>query len=305
MDDARLVCVVGSLNDDTTLQVVELPRPGETVLAHDRQTSAGGKGANQASAAAALGAQVAMVGAVGADENGRAATEALRVAGVDVSGVRQRPDRPTGQAIVIVDDGGENSIVVSPGANATLTAAEVVDSLNRLKPAYVLVQLEVPVAAVAEAARSIRNNREVVVVLNPAPMPDDPSLVRQLLADVDVVVPNRGELGRMAGHPEPTCREDVDRCVRALNFDGAVIVTMGADGALCWANASDLATDPMHVQGQRVEAVDASGAGDVFCACLVAHLAKGVRLVDAVRQANAAAARSTTHRGARVPPNFR
>lgn len=304
MTDATLVCVVGSLNNDTTLEVVGLPCPGETVLARARRLSPGGKGANQAAAAAALGARVAMVGAVGADEHGRAATEALRSAGVDVSGVRQRVAGATGLAIVVVDDAGENLIVVNPGANATLTAAEVADSLSSLRPAYVLAQLEVPIAAVAEAMRAARAGRKVVVVLNPAPMPDDPSLVQQLLPDVDVVVPNRSELGRMAGHPQPTSHEDVDRCVRALSFRGAVIVTMGADGVLCWADAADRATPPVHVKGERVETIDASGAGDVFCACLVARLAQGSGLIDAVREANAAAARSTTHRGARVPASF-
>lgn len=301
MPDGHLVCVVGSLNDDTTLEVAALPLPGETVLAHGRRTSTGGKGANQAAAAATLGARVAMVGAVGRDENGRAATDALRSSGVDVSGVRQRADAYTGVAVVVVDMHGENSIVVDPGANATLSASEVAASLAELAPAYVLAQLEVPLMTVAEVAHSRGTS---VLVLNPAPMPDDPSPVQRLLADVDILVPNRGELGRLAGRPEPISREEVDQCVRDLAFDGAVVVTMGSGGASCWEHASDLVTPAVHVAGHQVETVDASGAGDVFCACLVAQLAQGSTLVEAVTQANAAAARSTTIRGARVPADF-
>ena len=296
---SRPVCVVGSLNDDITLQVSALPAPGETILtAGRRQQSPGGKGANQAAAAAALGARVAMVGAVGADEPGERSVAALAAVGVDVSGVRRRAHLATGTAVVVVDAEGENTIVVDPGANGTVTPAEVRDSVTSLAPAVVLAQLEVPVDAVAAAVRA---SPGATVVLNPAPMPADPGPVRDLLPHVGVLVPNRGELGRLAGLPEPRTPEAVVDCVRSLDLPGAVVVTLGVDGALCIEGGSE----PVVVPGERVATVDASGAGDVVCGCLAAQLATGVPLVDAVRRANTAAAHSTTNRGARVPVGFR
>jgi ribokinase len=292
------VCVVGSLNDDITLQVSALPAPGETILtAGRRRQFPGGKGANQAAAAAAFGARVAMVGAVGADEPGERSVAALAAVGVDVSGVR-RHDLATGTAVVVVDADGENTIVVDPGANGTLTPAEVRDSVTSLAPAVVLAQLEVPLDAVAAAVRA---SPGATVVLNPAPMPADPGPVRDLLSHVGVLVPNRGELGRLAGRPEPGTPDAVVDCVRSLDLPGAVVVTLGADGALCIEGGSE----PVVVPGERVATVDASGAGDVFCGCLAAQLAAGVPLVDAVRRANTAAAQSTTFHGARVPVGFR
>ena len=296
---SRLVCVVGSLNDDITLQVPVLPAPGETVLtAGRRRQSPGGKGANQAAAAAALGAHVAMVGAVGADEPGERSVAALAAVGVDVSGVRRREHLATGGAVVVVDAEGENTIVVDPGANGTVAPAEVRDSVTSLAPAVVLAQLEVPLDAVATAVRA---SPGTTVVLNPAPMPADPGPVRDLLPSVGVLVPNRGELGRLAGRPEPRTPDAVVDCVRTLDLPGAVVVTLGADGALCLEGGGE----PVVVPGERVATVDASGAGDVFCGCLAAQLATGVPLVDAVRRANTAAANSTTYRGARVPVDFR
>jgi ribokinase len=288
------VCVVGSLNDDTTLTVPVLPSPGETILTRGvRLTSPGGKGANQAAAAAVLGAEVAMVGAVGGDDAGERSLAALREIGVDVTAVAVREDVGTGIAVITVDDDGENTIVVDPGANGSLTAQEVTDAVSAASPAVLLLQLEVPLEAVTAAVRAATG---AVVVLNPAPMPADPQAVRGVMPLVDVLVPNRSELGRLAGRPEPTDAAEVADCVAALDHPGSVVVTLGAEGALCFERGSA----PVLVPGIPTRTRDASGAGDVFCGCLARRLARGAGLVDAVRSANALAAASTVHPGARI-----
>lgn len=289
-----LVCVVGSLNDDTTLTVPSLPSPGETTLTKgERLTSPGGKGANQAAAAAVLGARVAMVGAVGNDEPGDRSLAALRDAGVDVTAVAVRDEVRTGIAIITVDPDGENTIVVDPGANASLTVQEATEAVAGAEPAVLLLQLEVPQDVVSAAAGAAAG---AVVMLNPAPMPADPGPVRDLLSLVDVLVPNRSELGRLAGRPEPTDATEVADCVATLGHVGSVVVTLGADGALCFEKGAA----PVAVPGVPTATRDASGAGDVFCGCLAQELARGVGMLEAVRRANTLAAASTVHPGARV-----
>jgi ribokinase len=289
-----LVVVVGSLNQDTTLRVPSLPTPGETVLTEgERRTSPGGKGANQAAAAAVLGARVSMVGAVGGDDAGEQSLAALRDVGVDLTAVAVRDDIGTGIAVITVDADGENTIVVDPGANASLTTGEVTTAVSAAGPAVLLLQLEVPHDAVSAAARAAV---DAVVVLNPAPMPADPEPVRQMLDVVDVLVPNRSELGRLAGRPEPTDSTEVADCVAALGHDGSIVVTLGADGALCFEKGAT----PVAVPGVPTATRDASGAGDVFCGCLARELAGGADLIAAVRRANALAAASTVHPGARI-----
>ncbi|MCY7394604.1 MAG: ribokinase [Nocardioides sp.] len=289
-----LVCVVGSLNEDTTLTVATLPGPGETTLTEgERLTSPGGKGANQAAAAAVLGARVAMVGAVGDDEPGERSLAALRDLDVDLAGVARRAGAGTGIAVITVDADGENTIVVDAGANASLTAQEAAEAVSEAQPAVLLLQLEVPLDAVNAAARAATG---ALVVLNPAPMPADPGPVRDLLPLVDVLVPNRSELGRLAGRHEPTDVSEVSACVAALDHAGSVVITLGADGALCFEKGAA----PVAVPGIPTATRDASGAGDVFCGCLAQQLAGGAGLLEAVRRANALAAASTAHPGARV-----
>lgn len=290
-----LVCVVGSLNEDTTLTVATLPAPGETTLTEGtRLHSPGGKGANQAAAAAVLGARVAMVGAVGDDSSGERSLAALRALDVDLAAVVRRAEANTGIAIITVDADGENTIVVDAGANASLTAREVAEAVSVAQPAVLLLQLEVPLDAVNAAARAATG---ALVVLNPAPMPTDPSPVRDLLPLMDVLVPNRSELGRLAGRDEPTDISEVAACVAALDHAGSVVVTLGADGALCFEKG---AAAPFVIPGISTATQDASGAGDVFCGCLAQQLASGIGLLDAVRRANALAAASTAYPGARM-----
>lgn len=294
-----LVVVVGSLNQDTTLRVPSLPSPGETTLTEgERLRSPGGKGANQAAAAAVLGARVALVGAVGDDEPGEQSLAALREVGVDATTVAVREEVGTGIAVITVDVDGENTIVVDPGANASLTAQEAAAAVVAARPAVVLLQLEVPHDAVIAAAEAAG---DAVVVLNPAPMPADPGPVRDMLSEIDVLVPNRSELGRLAGLPEPADATEVADCVAALGHAGSVVVTLGADGALCFEKGAA----PVAVPGVLTATRDASGAGDVFCGCLAQELAGGASLLEAVRRANTLAAASTVHLGARIRTDLR
>lgn len=285
--------VVGSLNEDTGLRVPALPKPGETILADSRSETPGGKGANQAAAAAILGGRVAMIGAVGADDAGDRSLAALGRRGVDTGQVQRVTSRHTGNAIVVVDGTGENHIVVDPGANAALESTHVAQAVTALAPRLVLAQLEVPIACVAAA---ISAAREATFVLNPAPMLTDVARLREVWDGADVIVPNRAELGQLAGRPEPMGLDEVAACVAALDFVGDVVVTMGGDGVYC----APAGARHVHLPADAVDVVDTSGAGDVFCGCLGVQLASGASIVDAASVANRVAARSTTVDGAQL-----
>ncbi|MDQ1106061.1 PfkB family carbohydrate kinase [Nocardioides zeae] len=287
-----LVTVVGSLNVDRVVDVARLPEPGATVIGTTRsRIGPGGKGANQAAAAATFAGApgaVAMVGAVGEDSGADLSLDDLRERGVDVAGVRRVPGVATGHATVALDAERQNLIVVDPGANAELGVDDVATDAVR-DAAVVLLQLEVPTATVVAAAAHARGT----VVLNPAPPPTADER-DALLAHADVLVPNRGELAAMLDRPEATDVDAVVEQVRALPFSGTLVVTLGGDGALV-------------VDGERVEhvvapvvrPVDTTGAGDCFCGVLAVGLARGVELVAAVRAAAAGASCSVTGAGAR------
>ncbi|MEU1887447.1 ribokinase [Micromonospora rifamycinica] len=284
------IVVVGSLNVDVVVPLHELPAAGQTVLGSaDHRRTGGGKGANQAVAAARLGRRVAMVGAVGIDADGDWLLGLLAAEGVVTDAVLRAP-RPTGQAIVLVTDDGDSTIAVSSGANMWL-AAEHLTPLRQLigSARAVLLQQEVDAAVVAEAVRAA----EGLVVLNPAPArPVDPAT----LARVDVLVPNRGELAALAGVRLPVGAADTDDLVamaRTLGTRGPVVVTLGGDGALV------VTTDRQWlVPAEQVDAVDATGAGDTFCAALADALLDGAAIDEAARWASRAAAVTVTRPGA-------
>lgn len=290
----QTVCVVGSLNVDTTFAVRRIPGPGETILADGRQMSHGGKGANQAAAVAAAGGEVALIGAVGNDENGVAAVHDLEARGVDVEGVAHSSGSATGSAVILVADGGENLIVVDPGANRSLDPGWTADHVERLNPVVTLAQLEAPYESLVAAAQAAPTS---TFILNPAPIPPDVNELDQLLALADVLVPNRTELGGLVGRPEPTSVAEVDSCAAALSFHGTLVVTLGADGAIVY-EGSQRRTE---VPAMDVLAVDTSGAGDVFCGGLAHRLALGDSIGPAVSWASEVAGISTTYRGARMP----
>jgi ribokinase len=283
------VTVVGSLNEDVLVTVGRLPGRGETVIGTAAVLAPGGKGANQAAAAGRLGPGVHKVGRVGADPAGDRQLAALAESRVNVTLVERTPGVPTGSATIPVEEGsGENLIVVLPGANAELRPADA-DAPSVRRAAVVLLQLEVPMAAVEAAARAATGT----VVLTPAPPQPLPAA---LLERVDVLVPNEHELAQLAA-AEPAERSpgelvDLARSLAARS----VVVTLGARGALVVpADGAALLQAP-----PPVTPVDTTGAGDCFCGALAQALAGGADLPGAVRYAVAAAALSTTGPGART-----
>ena len=266
------VVVVGSLNLDLVTRTERLPGPGETVIGHAYAEFPGGKGLNQAVAAARAGAAVALVGAVGADHAGMLLRDVARDEGIDVSHLVTIEEAPSGRAIISVDDAGENSIIVVPGANAGLTPADIPDG------AVVLAQLEISLGTVASAFRSARE-RGATTVLNPAPAAE---LTTELLSSCDIVVPNEHELMLLGGTAHL-----LDRGV------SHVVVTRGAAGVDVVNHDSSI-----HLDAFPVEPVDPTGAGDAFCGALASRLAAGEPLLTAVQFAAAAGALATTKPGA-------
>ena len=282
------IAVVGSLNMDFVVRVPRLPGPGETVSGEDVFRNPGGKGGNQAVAAARLGQRVAMVACVGDDDPGRTLLASLQADGVRTEHVRVKPGKPTGAAFIAVGPDGENQIVVSPGANRRLALNDVQAAGPILERAAVtLVQLEIPLETVAAAARAAKG----IVVLNPAPARTvDPDL----LSLADVVVPNQVELGQLAGEVVSGSFDEVARLARALPAR-AVVVTLGRDGALV---VRDDAVMP--VPAVPVKAVDTTAAGDAFCGGLSDALARGETLEDATRWAVRVAGAACTKPGAQA-----
>lgn len=280
-----MISVVGSANLDLVARVPRLPRPGETVLGDTLQRVCGGKGANQAVAASRLGADVAFVGRVGDDGEGHALRAAFADAGVDIAHV-DTDTTHTGIAHIAVDPQGENLIVVSPGANARVDDRDVERARAVLAASdATMLQLEIPIAAVAHAARRAGG----LVVLNPAPAQRlDPGLLEM----VDVLVPNRTELAVLAGVDEPRTIDEVVAAARVLGLR-RMVVTLGQEGVVV------LEHDRVdHLPAHQVTAVDATAAGDAFCAALTVQLVQGASLVHAARFANATAAISVTRHGA-------
>jgi len=290
------VCVVGSVNVDSTLRVATLPGPGQTILASGRSVTQGGKGANQAVAARWHGSDVTLVAAVGDDQDGLAGLEELRARGIDVSTVQLLTDAPTGAAVVLVADDGENLIVVDPGANARLEPGWVRERVSHARPHVVVAQLEVPLDCVHAAAEA---STARYFILNPAPMPPSRAELESLLGQVDVLVPNRPELAQLVGGDPPVTLDDVDRCAEQLAFAGTLVVTLGGEGAAVYGEQGRRRLT--HVPAARVDALDTTGAGDAFCGVLADRLAAGVTIVDAVAQATRVAGLSTTVRGAQLP----
>jgi ribokinase len=288
MSPASHIVVVGSLNMDLTARVSRLPAPGETVLGGELRTAPGGKGGNQAVAAARLGAATRMIACVGDDAYGRELVAGLKREGVDVTGVRAA-EGPTGVALICVDDRGQNQIVVAPAANTRLTA-DMIDGSRWTAGTWVVAQLEVSTDAVAGAFRQA-NARGARTILNAAP-------AMQFSVDLwkltDVLVVNETEAAALAGRS----LSDVPSAVavaRALSERGpdTVAVTLGAEGAVIVSFG-----EAWYIPALPVVAVDATAAGDAWVGALAASLARGADFLTAARTASVAGALTATRHGA-------
>ncbi|NED89976.1 ribokinase [Streptomyces sp. SID11233] len=283
--------VVGSANADLVIGVDRRPAAGETVLGSDLAVHPGGKGANQAVAAARLGARTALLARVGDDAHGRLLLESQRSAGVDTTGVLVG-GAPTGVALITVDPTGDNSIVVSPGANARLTPADIRAAGPLLSAARVVsVQLEIPLDTVVETARVLPAGTRLV--LNPSPPAPLPA---EVLAACDPLVVNEHEARFILGQDAGTTPESWARALTALG-PRSVVITLGAGGAL----AADTRTgEYVRVPSPEVDAVDTTGAGDAFTAALAWRLGLGEELPVATALAVRVGAAAVTRQGAQA-----
>jgi ribokinase len=299
------VVVMGSLIVDLVARAAHLPGPGETLLGTDFGEFLGGKGCNQAVAAARQRAMVAMIGRVGADAHGESYRQALAHEGIDGSGVRHDPEVGTGLALIYVgEDTGQNMIIVAPQANMRLTRDDVEAALDTLaphgdghEPWIFLTQCEIPLEATrAGLARARRDG--AMTILNPAPVPTLP-LEDDLLRLVDVLIPNEPEATALSGI-QVDSRASAELAAEHILARGPkqIIITLGSQGYL-WSTM-DPAGAIAHTSGagRAVRAVDATAAGDTFCGTLAAALAAGVSMANALQRANAAAAISVTRKGA-------
>lgn len=284
------VAVVGSLNMDLVVESPRFARPGETLLGGPFTTASGGKGLNQALAAARQGAQTRLVGSIGDDGHGQTLRAVAVADGIDDDGVVERPGTASGVALITVEPSGQNTIIVAPGANALTSTSQVTGDESIERATILLVQLEVPIDTVHLAlSRARAAGRRTI--LNPAPAA---SLSNELLACCDLVVPNETEAALLTG----IATDDLagaESAARALLARGAsaVVVTLGARGALYVDADEHFLVAPF-----AVDAIDATAAGDAFCGTLAASLAEGLAMRNSLCRAAAAGALATTVRGA-------
>ncbi|MCF5702078.1 MULTISPECIES: ribokinase [Pseudomonas] len=285
------VVVIGSLNMDLVTRAPRLPRGGETLIGHSFTTVSGGKGANQAVAAARLGAQVAMVGCVGNDDYGVQLRDALLAEEVDCQAVSAVEDS-SGVALIVVDDNSQNAIVIVAGANGAMTPA-VIDRFDAVLQAadVVICQLEIPDATVGHALKRARALGKTVI-LNPAPA--SRPLPADWFAAIDYLIPNESEAAALSGLPVDSLQtaENAASHLIALGA-GKVIITLGAEGSL-FASGKGFE----HFPAPKVKAVDTTAAGDTFVGGFAAALAGGKSEAEAIRYGQIAAALSVTRAGA-------
>lgn len=294
----RPIVVVGSLNMDLVMRTPRVPVGGETLHGHEFSTLPGGKGANQAVACARLGGRVRMIGQVGCDGFGTTLRDGLAADGIDVGGVRQSTAVGTGVAMILVEDIGQNRIVLAAGANGALTAADIDAQAATIEGAAMLVlQLEVPMAAVTRAVE-IAHAAGVPVLLNPGPaMP----LPDTLWAQVDMLVPNESEAALLSG-VEVVDVASAYAAARVLRQRGVacVLITLGANGAIAVDDGGE-----RHLPAQVVKAVDTTAAGDTFIGGLAVGLIEGRSLDEAIVLGQRASALCVTRHGAQPSIPYR
>lgn len=285
------VVVIGSLNMDLVTRAPRLPVGGETLIGHSFATVSGGKGANQAVAAARLGAQVAMVGCVGNDDYGVQLRDALLAEQIDCQAV-STVDGSSGVALIVVDDNSQNAIVIVAGANGAMTPA-VIDRFDAVLQAadVIICQLEIPDATVGHALKRARALGKIVI-LNPAPA--SRPLPADWFAAIDYLIPNESEAAALSGMPVDSLQTAESAATRLIAMGaGKVIVTLGAQGSL-FANGQGFE----HFPAPKVQAVDTTAAGDTFVGGFAAALANGQSEASAIRYGQIAAALSVTRAGA-------
>jgi ribokinase len=290
------VVVFGSINMDLVARTPHLPARGETITGYEFFTAAGGKGANQAVAAARLHVSTTMVGRVGDDAFGQELRQHLAGAGVNTSAILTDTGVSSGVAVIAVDDEAQNNIIIIPGANGRVGQADVARLEDHLAGANVLLlQLEVPLEATLAAAR-VAHRQGVTVILDPAPALDLPA---ELYHSIDMITPNEVEAAQLTGLPVKT-RQDAARAAEVLLSKGtpSVIIKMGAAGVFYVARSQDGSGVQDFIPAFQVKAIDTVAAGDAFNGGLATALVEGYDLATAVRWGAAAGALSTTKAGA-------
>jgi ribokinase len=297
MENPSLV-VIGSSNTDMVIKSPRIPVRGETILGGTFFMNAGGKGANQAVAAARLGGHVSFIAKVGKDIFGKQAIRIFQDEGIDVSAVLKDRTLPSGVALITVDDHGENCIVVAPGSNAGLSPANIKKYKEKIESASILLmQLETPVDTIAYAA-ALAFHKKVRVILNPAPARELPG---ELLRHISVITPNETEAGILSGVPvhDHSSAEQAAVILREQGIE-TVVITMGAKGALLYHQNNFAFIDT-----PQVDAIDTTAAGDVFSGALAVALSEGRPMEHAVRFACRAASISVTRVGAQASAPYR
>ncbi len=298
MIENNKIIVVGSTNMDMVVKTGHIPVPGETVLGGDFFMNPGGKGANQAVAIARLGGKVVFVSRIGDDVFGKQSVQLFEEEGIDISGLTPDGEEPSGVALITVDEVGENSIVVAPGANARLLPGDVLQVLKKHEDiGYMLIQLEIPMDTVKEALGYARS-RGIQVILNPAPVNKK---VMDLFEYIDVITPNVKEAEMLSGRNIQSIEDAVEaaQVIREKGV-GKVVITLGKNGAVVLDEVSW-----SHIAAREVATVDTTAAGDAFNGALVVALSEGKALEDAVSFACDAAAIVVTRMGAQSAMPYR
>ena len=285
------IIVVGSINTDMVIGANKLPKPGETLIGHKFFMNPGGKGANQAVAAARMGGEVAMIANLGVDVFGDSAIAKLKEEGVNCEGITRDPDRSSGVAIINVDDTGENQIVVAPGANATLDTDLVSAALDRIPPSsIVLLQLEIPIESVVKAVE-VCQQKGCRIMLDPAPAQ---ALPESVYKGTYLLTPNRNEAELLSGILISD-RGSVTCAAEKLLMSGVtnVAITLGSQGVF-FANAEN----KQFLEATSVSAVDTTAAGDCFNGAVAAKLSQGCSLVEGIKSGILASSICVTRHGA-------
>ncbi|WP_302562350.1 ribokinase [Phocaeicola coprocola] len=300
-ENRKKILVIGSSNTDMVIQSPHLPRPGETVVGGTFFMNPGGKGANQAVAAARLGGSVRLICKTGNDIFGHQSQQLFEEEDIDTSYILSDNNFPSGVALIFVDNKAENCIAVAPGANGSLSPVDIQASEKAIDESdVVLMQLEIPIETVCFTAQ-LASEKGKMVILNPAPAPAPGVLTRELLQHIYLIIPNETEAEIISGISVNDYPSAVAAARKIIGMGANnVIITLGSKGALlCNAESEEL------IPAIPVKAVDTTAAGDCFCGALTQAIAEGRALIDAVKFAAKAAAISVTRHGAQSSAPYR